>query len=115
MKADLLGRVVHPEDRERVLAAAARLRETGEPTTEEYRIVRPDGRCVWVLDETRLVADEHGEPAFVQGFLIDITERREAQEMRSRLAAIVESSGDAIFSAAPDGTVATWNPVAERM
>ena len=115
MKADLLGEVVHPEDRERVLAAAAHLRETGEPFREEYRVMRPDGSVIWVHDETRIVRDAAGQPEYVQGFLLDITELHEAEETRSRLAAIVESSGDAIFSTALDGSITTWNAGAERM
>jgi two-component system, cell cycle sensor histidine kinase and response regulator CckA len=83
--ADLLARIVHPDDRERVLADARRLRETGEPVLAEYRYRRPDGTVVWVQDETYLVTGEDGEPC-VQGYLLDITERKRAEEERDRLA-----------------------------
>lgn len=45
----------------------------------------------------------------------DITDRKRADEARARLAAIVESSLDAIVSKTPDGIVQTWNPGAERL
>jgi PAS domain S-box-containing protein len=45
----------------------------------------------------------------------DISARRQADQEPARLAAIVESSDDAIFSCSPDGTLASWNPGAERM
>jgi two-component system cell cycle sensor histidine kinase/response regulator CckA len=83
--ADLLAAIVHPDDRERVLGGAERVRATGEPLRDEYRYVRPDGRVVWVQDETYVVNDEHGEPAFVQGFLLDISERKQAEAERDRL------------------------------
>ena len=80
---DLLAGIVHPEDRERVLGDAAHLRLTGEPLLEEYRYIHRDGRTVWVQDETYLVRE--GGEACVQGYLLDITERKEAEEERDRL------------------------------
>ena len=41
---------LHPHDRDRVLAATARCRETGDPLNIEYRYLDRDGRVVWVLD-----------------------------------------------------------------
>jgi two-component system, cell cycle sensor histidine kinase and response regulator CckA len=80
----LLARIVHPDDRDRVLSAAAGLRETGAPVRDEYRYVTPDGRVVWVQDETYRVVGETGD-VVVQGFLLDITERKRAEAERDRL------------------------------
>jgi PAS domain S-box-containing protein len=111
----LLLTAVHSDDLERVLAEAAHLRETGEPLRSEYRYIAADGRTVWVLDETILVRDEQGTPLWVQGFLLDITESKRAEETRARLAAIVESSDDAITSAGLDFRFTSWNAGAERL
>ena len=46
----------------------------------EYRMVAADGRIVWVLDHMVTIRDADGEPALVQGFLMDITERRRLEE-----------------------------------
>jgi two-component system, cell cycle sensor histidine kinase and response regulator CckA len=96
---DLLGRIIHPDDRERVLAEALHLRETGEPFRAEYRYVARDGRIVWVYDETHLVRDATGKPRGVQGFLFDVTERKQAEE---RFGAIVDNVPGAIFRCACD-------------
>ena len=80
---DLLAAIVHPDDRDRVLADAARLRVTGEPLFAEYRYIHKGGRTVWVQDETYLVLED-GEPC-VQGYLLDISERKRAEEERDRL------------------------------
>ncbi|HSE82795.1 MAG TPA: PAS domain S-box protein [Gaiellaceae bacterium] len=111
----LLHDAVHPDDLATVLADAGRLRETGEPARSEYRYIARDGRVVWVLDETILVRDEQGTPLWVQGYLVDITESKVAEETRARLAAIVESSTDAITSASLDLRCTSWNQGAERM
>ena len=111
----LLHDAVHPDDLEHVLGDAARLRETGEPLRSEYRYIAADGRVVWVLDETILVRDERGTPLWVQGFLVDITANKLAEETRARLATIVESSNDAITSADLDLRLTSWNAGAERL
>ena len=112
---NLLTEAVHPDDLERVLAEATHLRETGESLRSEYRYITADGRTVWVLDETILVRNDEGTPLWVQGFILDITERRTAEETRARLAAIIESSNDAIMSGSLDLCFTSWNDGAQRM
>ena len=73
-------RVLHPDDRERVLAENRRTDETGEPFRMEYRQIAKDGRVVWVRDEAVLVRDGEGEPLFWHGVLSDVTGRKEAEE-----------------------------------
>ena len=75
---DLFVEILHPDDRERVLAAHQRTHATGEPLLIEYRLRTYDGRYVWVQDEARVVADTSG--SVLQGYLLDITARREAEE-----------------------------------
>jgi PAS domain S-box-containing protein len=83
----LLARIVHPDDVERVLAEGERVRRTGEPFHGEYRYIARDGRVVWVQDETYLLHDDDGNPSAVQGFLLDISERKQAEAERDRLQA----------------------------
>ncbi len=55
------------------------IRERRPSWTGEYLIRHPDGREVWVHDETTFVTDEHGEPLFLQGVMYDVTERKQAE------------------------------------
>jgi PAS domain S-box-containing protein len=81
----LFVRLLHPDDRERVLAEHRRVRETGEPLELEYRLIGHDGEVVWVRDGGIVLRDEAGEPRFLQGYLLDITARKEHEAERSRL------------------------------
>jgi diguanylate cyclase (GGDEF)-like protein/PAS domain S-box-containing protein len=59
--------------------------------------------------------DERGKPYALCGISTDITERKRAEQERSTLAAIVESSEDAIISVKLDGTIESWNRGAEKV
>src|SRR4029453_14402955 len=73
-------KLVHPEDREWVLAEDERCARTGHPWHVEYRVLAKDGRVVWLRDHAVLVPGEHGEPDYWQGYYIDITEQKQAEE-----------------------------------
>jgi PAS domain S-box-containing protein len=72
--------LVHPDDRERVLAENEHVDRTGEPWNMEYRVFAKDGRVVWVRDHAVLIRGERGEPGFWQGYYIDITDQKLAEE-----------------------------------
>ena len=92
---------MHPEDRERALAANRRANETKEPFSEEYRLRHRDGSWVWIHDEATFV--EQGEDGgWWQGFLLDVTERKEAEQRiqagDATFRAIVEQSPAVIYT-----------------
>jgi PAS domain S-box-containing protein len=72
--------LVHPEDRDWVLAEDERCERTGQPWHVEYRVLAKDGRVVWLRDHAVLVRGEHGEADYWQGYYIDITEQKQAEE-----------------------------------
>ena len=76
---DLWMKILHPDDREEVLAEDLRTNETGEPFVMEYRQFARDGHVVWIRDEATLVRDEEGQPLYWLGVQIDITERKRAE------------------------------------
>lgn len=77
---DLWLSLLHPDDREGVLAEEERTNRTGEPFRMEYRLVARDGHVVWVWEQGVLVRDEPGQPRQWLGVINDITERKEAEE-----------------------------------
>ncbi|MGH2572972.1 MAG: putative bifunctional diguanylate cyclase/phosphodiesterase [Actinomycetota bacterium] len=83
---ELWARLLHPDDRDRVLAENHRTNASGTPFRDEYRMFHRDGRVVWVRDEAALVIDEAGRPRFWQGVMVDVTERKRAEEQVAFLA-----------------------------
>jgi PAS domain S-box-containing protein len=77
----------------------------------EYRYVHPQLGLRWFYCKGRKFQDETRMFGIVQ----DVTARKSAEEASQRLAAIVESSDDAIISKNLDGIVTSWNPRAEQM
>lgn len=77
---DLWLRQLHPEDRDRAIAAHRRSNETGERFLAEYRLLARDGRVVWLRDEAALVRDEAGGPLYWRGVIQDISEQKQSEE-----------------------------------
>ena len=105
--------------------ARDQLRCMGVAGLREKELVRPDGRRVPVMVGTAML-EGGGQEAI--SFILDLTERKHAEReaaalrearvadaLRIRLAAIVDSTDDAIIGESLDGLIETWNPGAERM
>lgn len=98
--------IIHPEDRDRILARLRKLPESGV-FEEEYRIVRPDSQIRWVLTRGFLVRDSAGPVPLIVGTVQDITRRKDAEEALKRSEAdyrsLFEGAPYGVFRATPDG------------
>jgi PAS domain S-box-containing protein len=84
---------IHPEDRAWARDYCFECASRGEPHTFEYRFLRPDGSIAWLRDEVS-VEMESGRPVRLRGFMIDITERKQAEEQIEQYAAELERSNE---------------------
>ena len=110
-------KIMHPDDRERILAEDERTNESGKPFAAEYRQFAKDGRIVWIRDEATMVRDENGEPLYWLGVQTDISERKEAEERlrasEAELRALFAAMDDVVFELDAQGRylkVAPTNP-----
>ena len=74
---------LHPDDHARIMADIERSKQAGDPFSSEYRLIAHDGRIRWFLDEVLDIADAEGKLLFRQGFMLDITERKQVEESLS--------------------------------
>ena len=89
--------------------------KAGADFTVQNRSIWPDGTVRWLSGAGRIYLGADGEPVRGVGISQDVTGRRQADETRARLAAIVDSTDDAIYSTTLDDTILTWNAGAERL
>jgi PAS domain S-box-containing protein len=76
---------------------------------------RPDGTRVPFIPYPTPLFDNSGALVGAVNMLVDISDRKQVEELYQRLAAIVESSDDAIISKDLNGIVSSWNKGAERL
>ncbi|MGH9282644.1 MAG: GAF domain-containing protein, partial [Acidimicrobiales bacterium] len=85
-------RLVHPEDRDRVVGEVERAVNESGTYELQHRVIRADGQVRWLERRGQVYFDEDGEVAGTRGLVIDITERKQAEEERARLLAAEQAA-----------------------
>ncbi|HXY84162.1 MAG TPA: ATP-binding protein [Gaiellaceae bacterium] len=110
-------RVVHPDDRDRVLDEYAHAVASQAPLTYEYRLVGPDGKAIWVRDSSGYIAD--GQRSYRQGFIVDITQQKKTEEQLARNATLmrglIDTTVDGIALTDRDGRILIANEPLRRL
>ncbi len=112
LSAERVRGVVYPEDRQYVRRLVEKSLATGEEFEAEYRLVLADGRVRWVTRRGRVEFDENGKPTWERGVLMDITERKQAEE-KFRL--VVEASPSGIVLVDREGRIVLVNSHVEKL
>ncbi len=112
--ADEWDRLIHPDDRERVLRGMQRTIEGGaEFWTDEYRFLRADGTYADVLDRGYVVHDSEGRPVRMIGAMVDVSQRKRVEtELRNseqRFRVMAQALPQIVWTADADGEVDFYN------
>ena len=105
----------HPDDVPLHEAWHRQTLSDGQPYELDIRILPGEGLIRWGYVKSQAERDANGRVVRLFGTVMDITERKQAEEEHARLAAIVAHSSDAVLGLTLDGTLASWNHSAERL
>jgi len=99
---------LHPSDRAWASELCMKATRSGEPHSLEYRMIAADGGIVWLRDIVS-VELENGRPVRFGGVMVDVSERRRAEEARhaaeTQLRTVITKAPVVIFAVSIDGTV----------
>lgn len=101
--ADLVGNqklsyndVIHRDDRQHVYDDIGKALAASAPFEIEYRIVTAEGREKWVWERGRLVEGRGGDSDILEGFILDVSERKKAEEALRAASAEWQTTFDSV-------------------
>lgn len=110
---------IYLDDREKTLAFCRSEAAAGRDYEVEYRMNTADGRVIWLRNIVRLVRDSEGRVVHLRGVMVDINERRRAQEAvlasEAKYRTLFQGVPVGIYRATPDGRMLEANPALAQM
>jgi diguanylate cyclase (GGDEF)-like protein/PAS domain S-box-containing protein len=79
-KSDIWSKVIHPDDAASVMTQTRNAIKKGEGIDYEYRIIAKNGDVFWIRDRACFIKDKKGKKICWQGIILDITDRKQAEE-----------------------------------
>ncbi len=116
-ESELWLRILHPEDRDRLVAADENARKHKLTLSEEYRRLHRDGHVVWVSERAAVVPDVSTGTLYWQGVMVDITKRKRAEQAMAdselKFRTLFDAAAIGVFTLALDGRITEANATIE--
>jgi len=104
-------RMIHPDDLE--INAGVNRKIHGEPFV--LRLIRKDGKIIWVEQRQVMQYDKAGNPLAIEGISTDITAQKEAEAQLAFQANLLSQVSEAVIATDIDGKITYWNNSAEKL
>jgi PAS domain S-box-containing protein len=119
MPFDTFMSAIHPDDRERVVDHIRKTLKTGKAFNDECRTFGADGTIHWVIARGQVEYDAQDRATSYPGVVVDITDRKRAEEEVKRQSTFIEtitrSIADGVYATDCDGNLTFVNDAAQRM
>jgi len=113
------GKLIHPDDVDRVRQEVQNAVASGKAFAFEYRIATRDEGEKWMWERGRAVRSGSDDGVRLEGFISDVTDRKHAEtalsDARTFSEAVVDTAADAVITIDASGTIRTFNRAAQRM
>ena len=103
---------LHPEDREQIEQKYREAILTGKNQDLEFRSITADGHVVWLRDNVSVVKDASDRVTRISGVMVDISERKQTEELLKRYQLLSEHSRDIVLFVRTDGQIIEANNAA---
>ncbi len=114
-----IGEMIHPDDLPDVVEGVRQAVEARRAFTLEYRFRHVDGSDCWVHENGRAIYDERGEPLWLDGVILDVSDRHRYEEAQrkseERYRVFFLTSHDAFMTVSPAGKLLSFNPAMKEM
>jgi diguanylate cyclase (GGDEF)-like protein/PAS domain S-box-containing protein len=111
--------VLHPEDADRQIRMDAEARRDMTPLSAEYRMIHQEGHIVWVSEKAAVIRDNTSGTLYWQGVMVDITERKRAEDAllasERKFRTIFDAAAIGVLQLGMDGIIQEANPTLEQL
>ena len=105
---------IHPDDREWAVNFCVTATAEKRDHDFEYRMIAADGQIVWLRDLVTVVV-EGDRATRLRGVMVDITERKRAEEALREQASLLNLTHDTVFVRDMNDVITYWNRGAEEL